>query len=50
VAWRLLGELPVAVLCTHEFPFEAAAEAYAHTDRKQDGLIHAALAYPGGTP
>ena len=50
LAWRLLRELPVAVLCTHEFPFEAAAEAYAHTDRKQDGLIHAALAYPGGTP
>jgi 2-desacetyl-2-hydroxyethyl bacteriochlorophyllide A dehydrogenase len=50
LAWRLLQELPVAVLCTHEFPFEAAAEAYAHTDRKQDGLIHAALAYPGGTP
>jgi threonine dehydrogenase-like Zn-dependent dehydrogenase len=49
VAWRLLAELPVAVLCTHEFPFEAAAEAYARTDRKQDGLIHAALAYPGGT-
>jgi 2-desacetyl-2-hydroxyethyl bacteriochlorophyllide A dehydrogenase len=46
VAWRLLAELPVAVLCTHEFPFEAAAEAYAHTDRKEDGLIHAALAYP----
>jgi 2-desacetyl-2-hydroxyethyl bacteriochlorophyllide A dehydrogenase len=50
LAWRLLRELPVAVLCTHEFPFEAAAEAYACTDRKQDGLIHAALAYPGGTP
>ena len=46
LAWRLLRELPVAVLCTHEFPFEAAAEAYSHTDRKQDGLIHAALAYP----
>jgi 2-desacetyl-2-hydroxyethyl bacteriochlorophyllide A dehydrogenase len=49
VAWRLLAELPVAVLCTHEFPFEQAAQAYDHTDRKQDGLIHAALAYPGGT-
>jgi threonine dehydrogenase-like Zn-dependent dehydrogenase len=46
LAWRLLAELPVAVLCTHEFPFEAAAEAYAHTDRKEAGLIHAALAYP----
>jgi threonine dehydrogenase-like Zn-dependent dehydrogenase len=49
LAWKLLRELPVAVLCTHAFPFEAAAEAYASTDRKQDGLIHAALAYPGGT-
>ena len=49
VAWRLLRELPVAVLCTHEFPFEQAAQAYDHTDRKQGGLIHAALAYPGGT-
>jgi 2-desacetyl-2-hydroxyethyl bacteriochlorophyllide A dehydrogenase len=49
VAWGLLRELPVAVLCTHEFPFEAAAEAYDHTDRKRGGLIHAALAYPGAT-
>jgi len=49
VAWRLLRELPVAALCTHAFPFEQAAEAYDRTDRKQDGLIHAALAYPGGT-
>jgi 2-desacetyl-2-hydroxyethyl bacteriochlorophyllide A dehydrogenase len=45
VAWRLTRELPVAVLCTHAFPFEAAAEAYAHTDRKEHGLIHAALRY-----
>jgi 2-desacetyl-2-hydroxyethyl bacteriochlorophyllide A dehydrogenase len=45
VAWRLARELPVAVLCTHAFPFEEAAEAYAHTDRKEDGLIHAALRY-----
>jgi 2-desacetyl-2-hydroxyethyl bacteriochlorophyllide A dehydrogenase len=45
VAWRLTRELPVAALCTHAFPFEAAAEAYAHTDRKEHGLIHAALRY-----
>jgi 2-desacetyl-2-hydroxyethyl bacteriochlorophyllide A dehydrogenase len=45
VAWRLARELPVAVLCTHAFPFEAAAEAYAHMDRKENGLIHAALQY-----
>ena len=50
VAWRLLRELPVSALCTHAFPFEQAAQAYDHTDRKRDGLIHAALAYPGGTP
>jgi 2-desacetyl-2-hydroxyethyl bacteriochlorophyllide A dehydrogenase len=49
LAWRLLRELPVAELCTHEFPFEAAADAYDHTDRKAGGLIHAALTYPGGT-
>jgi threonine dehydrogenase-like Zn-dependent dehydrogenase len=45
VAWRLARELPVAVLCTHAFPFEEAAEAYAQTDRKENGLIHAALRY-----
>ena len=37
--------LPVAVLCTHAFPFEEAAEAYAHADRRENGLIHAALRY-----
>ena len=45
LAWRLLRELPVAVLCTHEFPFDRAAEAYARVDRKEDGLIHATLRY-----
>jgi 2-desacetyl-2-hydroxyethyl bacteriochlorophyllide A dehydrogenase len=45
VAWRLARELPLGVLCTHEYPFERAAEAYAHADRKDDGLIHAALRY-----
>jgi len=45
VAWRLTRELPVAALCTHAFPFEEAAEAYAHTDRRENGLIHAALRY-----
>jgi 2-desacetyl-2-hydroxyethyl bacteriochlorophyllide A dehydrogenase len=45
LAWRLARELPVAALCTHAFPFEEAATAYAHTDRKEDGLIHAALRY-----
>jgi len=45
VAWRLAGELPLPILASHEFPFERAAEAYAHLDRKEDGLLHAALRY-----
>jgi 2-desacetyl-2-hydroxyethyl bacteriochlorophyllide A dehydrogenase len=45
VAWRLARELPLPVLATHEFPFEQAAGAYACVDRKQDGLVHAALRY-----
>jgi 2-desacetyl-2-hydroxyethyl bacteriochlorophyllide A dehydrogenase len=44
-AWRLTRTLPLGVLCTHEFPFEAAAEAYASVDGKEEGLIHAALRY-----
>jgi 2-desacetyl-2-hydroxyethyl bacteriochlorophyllide A dehydrogenase len=44
-AWSLARGLPLAVLATHEFPFERAAEAYARLDRKEDGLIHAALRY-----
>jgi 2-desacetyl-2-hydroxyethyl bacteriochlorophyllide A dehydrogenase len=44
-AWGLARELPLAVLASHEFPFERAAEAYARLDRKEDGLIHAALRY-----
>jgi 2-desacetyl-2-hydroxyethyl bacteriochlorophyllide A dehydrogenase len=45
VAWRLVRELPLPVLATHEFPFERAAEAYASVDRKEAGLIHATLRY-----
>jgi threonine dehydrogenase-like Zn-dependent dehydrogenase len=44
-AVRLLGELPVATLATHEFAFESAADAYAALDRGQPGLLHAALVY-----
>jgi 2-desacetyl-2-hydroxyethyl bacteriochlorophyllide A dehydrogenase len=44
-AWRLVRELPLLHLATHEFPFERAADAYASADRKQDGLVHAALRY-----
>jgi 2-desacetyl-2-hydroxyethyl bacteriochlorophyllide A dehydrogenase len=45
MAWGLARELPLAVLASHEFPFERAAEAYARLDQKEDGLIHAALRY-----
>jgi 2-desacetyl-2-hydroxyethyl bacteriochlorophyllide A dehydrogenase len=45
LAWRLARELPLAFLATHAFAFEQAAEAYACADRKEDGLIHAALRY-----
>jgi 2-desacetyl-2-hydroxyethyl bacteriochlorophyllide A dehydrogenase len=47
LAWRLCRELPLSALATHAFPFERAAEAYACADRKDDGLIHAALRYQG---
>ena len=46
LAWRLARELPLPVLASHVFSFEQAAEAYACADRKDDGLIHAALRYP----
>ena len=45
---RLLAELPLGVLATHEFPFPEAARAYALLDRGEEGLVHAALSY-GGT-
>ncbi|HZD71144.1 MAG TPA: zinc-binding alcohol dehydrogenase [Actinomycetes bacterium] len=45
LAWSLCRQLPLPLLATHEFPFEQAADAYARVDRKQDGLIHAALRY-----
>jgi 2-desacetyl-2-hydroxyethyl bacteriochlorophyllide A dehydrogenase len=45
LAWSLARELPLSVLATHEFPLERAAEAYACADRKDGGVIHAALRY-----
>jgi threonine dehydrogenase-like Zn-dependent dehydrogenase len=45
LAWRLTRELPLAALATHWFPLERAAEAYACADRKDGGLVHAALRY-----
>ena len=43
---RLLDELPIAALATHEFAFESAEKAYAEVDRGEAGLLHAALRYP----
>jgi 2-desacetyl-2-hydroxyethyl bacteriochlorophyllide A dehydrogenase len=43
---RLLPELPLSVLASHTFPFERAPDAYAALDREDEGLVHAALAYP----
>jgi threonine dehydrogenase-like Zn-dependent dehydrogenase len=42
---RLLPELPLKRLATHEFPFDRAAEAFAALDRGEDGMLHVALAY-----
>ena len=50
VAWRLLDELPVATLTTHEFPLGQVAEAYASVDRGDEGLIHAVLRYGQTSP
>ena len=45
LAWRLAREPPPPVLATHAFAFEQAAEAQRLRDRKEGGLIHAALRY-----
>lgn len=45
VARRLLEELPLKGVATHEFPFEDAARAYEEIDNGAEGLIHAALRY-----
>ncbi len=42
----LLTRVPLEALATHQFPFDAAAAAYAALDAGRPGLIHAALAYP----
>lgn len=42
---RLLEELPLKRLATHEFPFARAADAFAALDRGEEGLMHAALTY-----
>ena len=42
---RLMTELPLKLLATHEVPFERAGEAYAALDRRDEGLVHVALRY-----
>ena len=44
-ARRLLGELPLGALATHEFPLAEAARAYAAVDSAEPALLHAALCY-----
>ena len=45
VATRLLNELPLKLLTTHDVAFDRAAEAYAALDRGDAGLMHVALRY-----
>jgi len=45
VATRLLTELPLKLLTTHDVAFDRAAEAYAALDRGDAGLMHVALRY-----
>jgi 2-desacetyl-2-hydroxyethyl bacteriochlorophyllide A dehydrogenase len=44
-ARRLMTELPVKVLATHEVPFDRAAEAYTALDRGDEHVMHVALRY-----
>jgi 2-desacetyl-2-hydroxyethyl bacteriochlorophyllide A dehydrogenase len=45
VATRLLSELPLKLLATHDVPFDRAGEAYAALDRGDAGLMHVGLRY-----
>jgi 2-desacetyl-2-hydroxyethyl bacteriochlorophyllide A dehydrogenase len=45
VATRLLSELPLKLLATHDVPFDEAGEAYAALDRGDTGLMHVGLRY-----
>jgi 2-desacetyl-2-hydroxyethyl bacteriochlorophyllide A dehydrogenase len=49
-AAALLPELPLDELCTHAFPFAAAADAFRAVDENAPGLMHAVLDYDGGPP
>jgi threonine dehydrogenase-like Zn-dependent dehydrogenase len=42
---RLMTELPVKLLATHELPVERAAEAYAALDRGEESVMHVALRF-----
>ena len=42
---ELLGELPLAQLCTHVFDFCDAADAFRAVDQGKPGLMHAVLNY-----
>ena len=44
-AVELLGELPLAALASHTYPFDDPAAAYAAVDAGTSGLMHAALGY-----
>ena len=44
-ATRLMTELPLKLLATHEVPFESATTAYAALDRGDDGVMHVALRF-----
>jgi hypothetical protein len=45
VATRLLAELPLKLLATHDVAFAAGADAYAALDRGAAGLLHVGLRY-----
>lgn len=44
-AVRLLGELPLKRLASHEFAFDDAAKAFAALDAGEEDIVHAALVY-----
>jgi threonine dehydrogenase-like Zn-dependent dehydrogenase len=44
-AMRLLTELPVKLLATHELPFEQATEGFAALDRGDEDVMHVALRF-----
>lgn len=44
-ALRLMHELPLKLLATHEVPFERAADAYAMLDAGESGVMQVALRY-----